>query len=63
MRRKIPDLFFDLCCHGLVYVTDELPGVSRHRSGIGFSYRTPDGKLLRGAEQIDRIRRLAIPPA
>lgn len=48
---------------GLVYVTDELPGISRHRSGSGFSYRMPDGSRLRSSEEIDRIRRLAIPPA
>ena len=48
---------------GLVYVTDREPGISRLRRGAGFIYRMPDGAPLRSAEQIDRIRRLAIPPA
>lgn len=48
---------------GLVYVTDEAPGLRRQRRGETFVYRLPDGKPLRDAAQIDRIRRLAIPPA
>ncbi len=47
----------------LVYVTDEAPGWSRHKRGDGFVYRLPDGKPLRDAEHISRIRHLAIPPA
>jgi DNA topoisomerase-1 len=47
----------------LTYVTDEMPGIARLRRGKGFSYRLPDGKGLRDKAQIDRIRRLAIPPA
>ncbi|RQP22815.1 DNA topoisomerase IB [Piscinibacter terrae] len=48
---------------GLVYVNDEAPGISRSRRGDAFVYRTPDGRLLRDKVQLDRIRRLAIPPA
>lgn len=48
---------------GLVYVTGEKPGISRRRSGAGFSYRDADGKLLRDRETLARIRALAIPPA
>ena len=48
---------------GLVYVTDEGPGIARRRSGKGFSYRTPSGQCLRDRAELDRIRRLAIPPA
>jgi len=48
---------------GLVYVTDEIPGITRLRRGKGFSYRTPDGRALQAPEHLDRIRRLAIPPA
>jgi DNA topoisomerase-1 len=48
---------------GLVYVTDELPGITRLRRGKGFSYRAPQGSPLRAAEHLERIRRLAIPPA
>jgi len=48
---------------GLVYVSDAMPGISRHRHGIGFIYRRPDGARLDDATQLQRIRRLAIPPA
>jgi DNA topoisomerase-1 len=48
---------------GLVYVSDELPGIRRVRRGDSFSYRLPDGKPLRDKAQLDRIRKLAIPPA
>lgn len=45
------------------YVSDTMPGIRRQRRGKGFVYLGPDGKSLRDAEQLDRIRRLAIPPA
>jgi DNA topoisomerase-1 len=48
---------------GLRYVTDAGPGIRRQRSGTGFSYRDPDGKLLRDAATLQRLRSLAIPPA
>lgn len=47
----------------LRYVTDSAPGISRARSGRGFSYRDADGKLVRDREVLGRIRALAIPPA
>jgi DNA topoisomerase I len=47
----------------LRYVSDAMPGIRRERRGKGFSYRLPDATLLRDAEEIARIRRLAIPPA
>ena len=47
---------------GLVYVTDDAPGITRRRRGKGFSYHAPDGALIEGAER-DRIEALAIPPA
>lgn len=47
----------------LVYVSDESPGICRLRRGTGFTYRRPDGHRLTDATQLDRIRRLAIPPA
>lgn len=48
---------------GLVYVTDEKPGITRRRAGKGWSYRAPDGKPLKDARTLARIRSLAIPPA
>jgi DNA topoisomerase-1 len=48
---------------GLRYVSDAGPGIRRQRSGTGFSYRLPDGNLLRDAATLKRLRSLAIPPA
>lgn len=48
---------------GLVYVSDSEPGISRRRSGKGFSYRAPDGSAVRDPATLQRIRALAIPPA
>jgi DNA topoisomerase-1 len=47
----------------LRYVTDTTPGISRKRSGRGFSYRDAEGKLVKDRETLRRIRALAIPPA
>lgn len=48
---------------GLRYVSDAMPGIRRLRHGNGFRYRQPDGRTLRDAHELQRIRRLAIPPA
>jgi DNA topoisomerase-1 len=44
-------------------VNDMVPGIRRVRAGRGFTYRLPDGTLLRDDETLARIRALAIPPA
>jgi DNA topoisomerase-1 len=48
---------------GLVYVSDDRPGIRRVRRGDGFAYRRPDGKPVRDEAVLRRIRKLAIPPA
>jgi DNA topoisomerase-1 len=48
---------------GLVYVSDHDPGLTRRKSGLGFSYARPDGSPVKDEATLDRIRRLAIPPA
>jgi DNA topoisomerase-1 len=48
---------------GLRYVTDAAPGIARKRRGSGFSFILPDGRPLRQADTLARIRKLAIPPA
>src|SRR5437660_486437 len=48
---------------GLHYVRDDLPGIRRVRRGKGFRYVGPDGKRVRDAETLGRIRALVIPPA
>lgn len=49
--------------NGLVYVSDATPGIRRLRRGSGFTYRGVDGKPVRDAATLARIRSLAIPPA
>ena len=48
---------------GLRYVRDEQPGIERRRCGEGFVYLGADGKTIRNATVLDRIRALAVPPA
>ncbi|MGH6648177.1 DNA topoisomerase IB [Aquabacterium sp.] len=48
---------------GLVYVSCDMPGIRRVRRGRHFGYRHPDGRWLKDQQALDRIRRLAIPPA
>ena len=48
---------------GLVWVSDELPGIRRLRAGDAFAYRGVDGKKIRNAAELRRIASLAIPPA
>ena len=48
---------------GLRHATDQRPGITRKRSGSGFTYRDPDGVTIRDRATLDRIRALAIPPA
>lgn len=48
---------------GLLYVSDDAPGIRRVRSGKGFVYRKPRGGNVRDASTLARIRALAIPPA
>jgi DNA topoisomerase-1 len=47
---------------GLRYVTDAAPGIRRQRRGRGFAYVRPDGAPLRDSAELERIRRLVIPP-
>jgi DNA topoisomerase-1 len=48
---------------GLRYVWDAIAGITRRRAGRAFSYRGPDGRLIRDRVELARIKRLAIPPA
>lgn len=47
----------------LRYVSDAEPGLSRRRSGKGFSFRDARGRPVRDPDTIRWIRSLAIPPA
>lgn len=47
---------------GLVYVSDDQPGIRRVRNGSGFRYLRA-GKPVRDRTVLRRIRKLAVPPA
>jgi DNA topoisomerase-1 len=48
---------------GLIFGSDQEPGIRRARHGRGFIYRKPDGKILRDPRTLQRIEALVIPPA
>jgi DNA topoisomerase-1 len=48
---------------GLVYVSDESPGITRNKQGKNFIYLDLQGKQIRNRQTLERIRMLAIPPA
>jgi DNA topoisomerase-1 len=59
----LPDPLDSARAAGLRYVYDTRPGISRHRTRTGFTYRTTDNKPLRDKETLARIKALVIPPA
>jgi DNA topoisomerase-1 len=48
---------------GLRYVTDDEPGIRRRKSGKGFSFVDAQGKTVKDPKVVERIKKLAIPPA
>ena len=48
---------------GLVYVSDEDPGITRKRSGTGWRYLDPKGRTIKDYWERKRIDKIAIPPA
>ena len=48
---------------GLRYVSDDEPGLTRRRKGKGFIYVDARGRQVKDAATLDRIRKLAVPPA
>jgi DNA topoisomerase-1 len=44
-------------------VDDRAPGIRRVRNGRAFRYRGPSGRPVRDPRVLERIRRLAVPPA
>jgi DNA topoisomerase-1 len=48
---------------GLRYVTDGVSGISRKRSGSGWAYYLPSGRLIGDVAIRKRLNSLAIPPA
>jgi DNA topoisomerase-1 len=50
-------------CSGLAWVSDSEPGIRRQRRGQHFVYLLPSGRPVRDEAVLQRIRRLAVPPA
>jgi DNA topoisomerase I len=48
---------------GLHHSSDDQPGITRRRAGRGFTYRDPHGRPIRDDQVLDRIRKIAVPPA
>lgn len=48
---------------GLVYVSDEERGIRRERKGDTFEYYKPNGDKVTDEATLERIRKLAVPPA
>ena len=48
---------------GLVYVSDDQPGLARRKAGAHFRYIDAQGRPVRDAATLQRVRALAIPPA
>src|ERR1041384_7399981 len=48
---------------GLHYTCDDRPGIRRVRSGLGFKYIDPRGRVIRDLAVVKRLRALVIPPA
>lgn len=64
MARDMAEIGFETAASaGLRYVHDQDPGFSRTGKPGAFDYRDRDCHQVRHAETLERIRRLAIPPA
>jgi DNA topoisomerase I len=48
---------------GLRYVSDDMPGIRRRKRGKGFTFLDAKGSTVSEARTLERIRKLAIPPA
>ena len=48
---------------GLRYVSDEMAGIRRKKSGAAFTYVGPNGETVKDDKTLARIKSLAIPPA
>ena len=62
-HEETPDPVASARSAGLRYVSDCNPGFRREKGPLGFRYTRTDGRLVRNAADLKRIRALAIPPA
>jgi DNA topoisomerase-1 len=49
--------------HQIRWTDDSGPGITRERDGDGWAYRTPDGKRVTDADELDRLNKIGLPPA
>ena len=47
----------------LRHVEDSLPGITRKKAGRAWAYFDPDGKRITNRDEIDRLNKIALPPA
>ncbi|WP_157220088.1 DNA topoisomerase IB [Flavisphingomonas formosensis] len=47
----------------LCYIDDALPGITRRKLAHGWAYYDPEGKRITDRDEIDRLNRIALPPA
>jgi DNA topoisomerase IB len=60
---SVEELAAQAVAAGLVYVSDNEPGIRRLRHSNGFRYVGPDKNALTDKSELERIAKLAIPPA
>ena len=60
---RIEALAAQAAAAGLMYVSDSDAGIRRVRCGRGFRYVGPNKKAIADKAELERIARLAIPPA
>lgn len=64
MARDVAEMPAVAKAAGLTYVDDRDPGISRRGTSLAnFEYRDADGKAVKDEPTLERIRKLAIPPA
>lgn len=47
----------------LIFVDDQLPGITRRKSGKGWVYFDPEGRRIADPAERERLNRVALPPA
>lgn len=47
----------------LIYVDDDLPGITRRKCGKGWAYYDSEGKLIKDKAEKERLNAVALPPA
>jgi DNA topoisomerase-1 len=47
----------------LIFCDDSLPGITRRKAGRGWAYFDAKGKRITDRDEIDRLNRIALPPA